>query len=60
VFKIIILSIIIPSLILGLIGFNPAFAQADSKPPSFLPHNDETVGTLDPAGAFFFIRCCSN
>jgi len=53
VFKIIILSIIIPSLIVGVIGSSPAFAQADSKPPSFLPHNDETIETLDPAGAFF-------
>ncbi len=53
VFKIIILSIIIPVLILGLIGFNPAFAQVDSTPPSFFIHNDVTIETLDPAGAVY-------
>jgi len=53
VFKIIILSIIIPVLIFGLIGFNTAFAQVDSTPPSFFIHNDVTVETLDPAGAVY-------
>jgi len=53
VFKIIILSIIIPVLILGIIGFNTAFAQVDSTPPTFFLHDDVTIETLDPAGSVY-------
>jgi len=48
------IPVIASILILGLIGFNTAFAQVDTTPPTFFLHNDVTINTLDPAGSVYF------
>jgi len=47
------IPVIASILILGLIGFNTAFAPGDTTPPRFFIHNDVTIETIDPAGSVF-------